>query len=105
MPNLLHTFLHAGNVQARPVLGELFDYGSQSGLTGFFTPADESLQMQLVGYLDEIDVIGVLDVLIFNGGNEPTVKSLMTYAGETYQINSRKTDQSAFVIGLKKIST
>ena len=105
MPNLLHTFLHRGNVQARPVLGELFDYGTQSGLTGFFTPANDTLQMQLVGYLSEIDVIGVLDVLIFNPGNVPALNAVMNYQGAVYKIESVKTDQSSYVIGLKKIST
>lgn len=104
MPNKLHTFLHAGNVQARPVLGELFDFGSQTGLTGFFAPADEKSQMELVGYLDDIDLILVADVLIFTVGNEPAPNALMTYAGATFKISSRKTDQSAFVLGMKKIT-
>lgn len=102
--NLLHAFLHAGNVQARPVLGSSFNFGTQSGLTGTFAAADEALQMQLVGYLDEIDQILVADTALFDVGNEPKVGDLMTYAGAIYKIKSRKSDQSAHVLGLKKIT-
>lgn len=102
--NLLHAFLHAGNEQARPVLGSGFKFGSQADLVGTFAQADEKLQMELVGYLDEIDLILVADTAIFDSGNEPQVKDLMTYAGAIYQIKSRKSDQSAYVLGLQKLS-
>lgn len=104
MPNLLHAFLHVGNLQARDVLGELFDYGSQTGLTGFFTPTDEKLAFELTGYMDEIDFVLVADLEIFTSGNEPTTKSQLTYKSATYTIRTLKTDQSAYVMGLKKIT-
>lgn len=104
MPNLLHDFLHQGNVQARPVLGQLFDYGSQTGLTGFFTPTDEKLAFELTGYMDEIDFVLVADLDQFDTGNEPTTKSQLTYGSATYTIRTLKTDESAYVLGLKKIT-
>lgn len=102
--NLLHTFLNKGNVQALTVLGELFTYGSQSDLIGFFTPTDEKLAFELTGYMDEIDFALVVAKDQFTSGNEPATKAQLTYASATYTIRSLKTDQSAYVLGLKKIT-
>lgn len=104
MTNLLHAFLHGGNVQARPVLGELFDYGSQTGLTGFFTPTDEQLGFELTGYMDKVDFVLVVDLDQFTAGNLPATKTTMVYKTATYSLRSIKTDESAYVIGLKKIT-
>ncbi len=103
MVNLLHDFLHAGNVQARPVLGELFDYGIQADLTGFFTQTDEKLAFELTGYTDEIDFVIVVDLDQFTAGNEPQVKTLLNYRDYLYTVRSLKTDQSAYTMGLKMI--
>lgn len=103
MANLLHQFLHAGNVQARPVLGELFNYGIQAGLIGFFTPTDGNLGFELTGYMEEINLVAVVDLDQFTAGNEPKLKTLMNYAGYIYSVRSLKTDESAYVIGFKML--
>lgn len=103
MPNLLHQFLHQGNVQARPYLGELFDYGTETGLTGTFTPTDEKLAFEITGYMDEIDLVAVVDLDQFAVGNEPRVKTLLRKDGFVYSIRTLKTDQSAYVLGMKMI--
>ncbi len=86
------------------MIGELFDFGTQTGQTGFFTPADERAQMELVGYLGEIDTVAVVDLDQFDSGNEPALLALMLRNGATFEIKSIKTDLSAYVIGLKKVS-
>lgn len=101
--NLLHDFLHAANVQAQAVLGELFNYGIQADLTGIFTATDAKLGFELTGYMEEIDLVAVVDLAQFTAGNEPRLKTLMVYAGDVYSVRSLKTDQSAYVIGLKMI--
>lgn len=103
MANLLHAFLHAGNVQAQPVLGELFNYGIQANLTGIFTPTDGSLGFELTGYMEEINLVAVVDLAQFTAGNEPRLKTLMNYAGYVYSVRSLKTDQSAYVMGMKML--
>ena len=97
--------LSSGNAQAQPVLGTSFNYGTQSGLTGFFTPVDEKLGFELTGYLDECDLVAVVDLGQFTSGNQPVTKSQLTFSGATYTIRTLKTDQSAYVLGLKKTST
>lgn len=101
--NLLHEFLHAGNVQARPVLGELFNYLTQVGLIGFFTQTDEKLAFELTGYTDEIDFVVTVDLDQFDVGNEPVVKSQIHYAGNLYTIRSKKQDLSSYTLGLKYV--
>ncbi len=103
MSNLLHDFLHAGNVQSRPVLGELFDFQGQVGLTGFFTPTDAELAFKATGYLEEIDLVGVVDLDQFDAGNEPAVKSPLDYNGNRYSLRSIKTDLSSYTLGFKMI--
>ena len=103
MTNLLHQFLHAGNIQARPVLGEPFNYNGQVGLTGFFTPTDEKLAFELTGYMDEIDLVAVVDLDQFDSFNNPAVKTQVHYAGNLYTIRSLRTDQSSYTLGLKLI--
>jgi hypothetical protein len=103
MANLLHQFLHSCNVQAQPFLGELFDYGIQAGLTGSFTPTDAKLAFELTGYMEEIDLVATVDLSQFTPGNEPALKMLMNYAGFLYSLRSLKTDQSAYVIGMKML--
>lgn len=101
--NALHTFLSAGNTQARDVLGEVFQYGTQADLIGFFTPTDEKLAFELTGYMDEIDLVVVVDVNLFDSGNEPEVKTHLNYGVHQYTVRTLKTDQSAYVMGLKMI--
>lgn len=103
MPNLLHQFLHEGNVQSRTVLGELFNYGIQADLTGFFTPTDGNLGFELTGYMEEINLVAVVDLDQFLPGNEPRLKTLMNYGGYLYSVRSLKTDQSAYVMGFKML--
>lgn len=103
MANLLHQFLHSCNVQAQPILGELFNYGIQAGMTGVFTPTDGSLGFELTGYMEEINLVAVVDVAQFVPGNQPSLKTLMNYAGYLYSVRSLKTDQSAYVMGMKMI--
>jgi hypothetical protein len=102
--NALHTALAAGFIQAEPVIGETFTYLTNT-FTGFFTPVDEKLLFEIVGYLDDCDTICVVSTAQFTSPpNPPTTKTQLVRAGLTYTIRSIKTDQSAYVLGLKKIS-
>lgn len=85
------------------MLGEPFDYGTQNGLVGFFTPTDDKLAFELTGYMEEIDMVCVVDLDQFTPLNRPAVKMQATYAGFIYTVRSLKTDQSAYVLGLKMI--
>lgn len=102
--NLLHEMLHEGNVQSRDILGELFNYRGQVGLTGFFTPVDEQTAFELTGYMEKIDIVTVVDRDEFDAGNEPATLTDLDYQGNRYRIRSLKSDQSAHVLGLKMIS-
>lgn len=105
MPNALHTMLAAANIQARPVLGDLFDFGNQTGLTGFFSVADEQTAFQAGGTLDQIDHIIVVAVDQFTAGNFPTANAKLTLADGVFVIRTLKIDASAYMLGLKKVST
>ncbi len=69
--NDLHAFLHGGNEQARPVLGQTFTLGSQDDLVGFFSDMDE-----------------------------PKVDQLVEVEGVQLQVKAIKIDQSSYVLGL-----
>lgn len=103
VPNLLHLFLAAGFVQATPYLGEDVTIGSVTA-TGFVTPADERLVMEITGYLDEVDFIVTLNVVDW-GSDIPEVNDKFTLYGGTVVIRGIKTDQSAYLLTVKKIST
>jgi hypothetical protein len=105
MPNFLHTMLAAANIQARPVLGDTFDYGTQTGLIWFLSAADEVTAFQAGGTLDQIDHVAVAAVDQFALDNLPVVNALITLNGsQIFEIRSMKTDASAYLLGLKKIS-
>lgn len=104
--NDLHTFLTAANVQARPVLGDQFDYGTQTGANGpigFFTAADQKTTFELTGTLEDLDRIAVVAVDQFVSGNAPSTLAKFTYLGKLYEIRTLKTDASSYVIGMKNI--
>src|SRR3954464_14411374 len=61
MPNILHTFLAAGFVQATPHLGESVKVGRVTA-TAFVTPADEKIAMEMTGYMDELAFIIVVNL-------------------------------------------
>lgn len=102
--NALHTFLSAGNVQARPVLGDAFNYGTQTGLTGFFSSADEKTAFELGGTLDEMDRILVVGRDQFEAANLPKVDDTLEFGGALLQVRALREDASAFVLGLKMLS-
>ncbi len=105
--NLLHQFLHAGNIQARPVLGDLFNWQGQVGLTGFFTPTSGTLAFEMAGFSEEIDLVAVVDIDQFDVGNEPDLeaepKQTLLWEGHQYLLRSQKKDQSAYTLGFKMI--
>ncbi len=104
--NLLHTFLAAGNVQARPVLGEQFDFKSQTGADGpigFFSAADEKSAFELGGTLDEMDRISVVARDEIDSGNEPAVNDTFSFDGVLLQIRFIKKDASSYILGLKML--
>lgn len=103
MPNLLHIFLAAGFVQATPYLGEDVTIGTVTA-TAFVTPADEKLNMEITGYLDEIDYLLTLNVADWVA-DIPAVKDTFQLHGATVSIRSVKTDESSYLLGVKKIST
>lgn len=102
MANKLHDFLSAGFAQAVTVMGETFTLGSMVGLNGFFAPVDTSLDMQVTGYLSEADWSLVADKAQFT--TAPALKNQITKGSDTFLIVEIKTDLSAYVISLKKIS-
>ncbi|MBS0328222.1 MAG: hypothetical protein JSR30_00085 [Proteobacteria bacterium] len=104
MPNALHTMLSAANAQAQAVIGTLFDFGTQTGISGAFTAVDAKLEFELTGLMSECDLVAVVDLSRFDSGNEPTENAPLLFDGVTYLIRTLKTDQSAYVLGLKKIS-
>ena len=99
MPNLLHQFLHAANIQARTVLGELFNWHGQVGLTGFFTPTSGSLAFEVAGFMEEIDLLAVVDLDQFDAGNEPVLanREPLNYG------RNLKQDESAYTLAFKMI--
>lgn len=102
--NLLHTTLSGAYIQAEPVIGEPFVYLGNT-FTGFFTPVDEKLLFEIVGYLDECDTVCVVSTAQFTSPPAPPVtKTQLVRAGLTYSIRNIKTDQSSYVLGLKKTS-
>ena len=102
MPNLLHTFLLDGFDQATDFLGEEFTLGSVT-TTGFFSQADEQTSIELTGVLDEVQLLCVCKTTAFV--SKPTINRNFTYQGSTYRLRAIKSDQSAYVLGFKKIST
>lgn len=105
MPNLLHTFLRQGFVQAIPYLGEEFTLLG-AGYTGFFSPADDRLLMEIVGYLDEADLICVVSLDQFEAlaTPAPQVKDQILREDGIYSVRGVKTDQSSYTLVLKRIS-
>ena len=96
--------LAGGFIQAEPVLGEPFVYLGNP-FTGFFTPADEKLLLEIVGYLDDCDTICVVSTAQFaSPPAPPTVKTQLVRNGLTYTIRGVKSDLSAYILALKKIS-
>lgn len=98
--NDLHKFLHSGNVDARPVMGQTFEMGSQADLVGFFSEMDEKAAFELSGTMAEMDRVCVVDRALVNAGNEPKVDQLLEVEGVQMQIKAIKIDQSAYVLGL-----
>lgn len=103
MANELHEFLHGGNVQARPVIGQTFTMGSQSDLVGFFSDMDEKTAFELGGTMAEMDRVCVVDRALVTAGNEPAVDQVLEIEGVTMQIKGIKIDQSAYVLGLSML--
>lgn len=104
--NALHTMLHAVAPQVQPILGDQFDFGSQTGANGpigYFTAADQKTTFELTGTLEDLDRIVVVDVGEFDSGNEPETLDQMTYLGKLYEIRTLKKDASSYVLGLKNI--
>jgi hypothetical protein len=101
--NALHTFLAAGNVQARPILGDTFEFGSQDDLVGFFSPIDEKTAFELGGTMEDFDRSVVVGRELFDAGNLPTAEATFTFEGILWQIRALKTDASAYLLGLKAI--
>jgi hypothetical protein len=98
--NELHTFLSAGNVQARPVLGQTVEYGDQDDLIGFCSPMDEKAAFELGGSMDEMDRVLVISRDQFEEDNLPAVETDITVEGVLMRVKAVKRDQSAFVMGL-----
>lgn len=95
--------LAAAFVQAEPVLGTTFTYGSPpAAYTGFFSIADEHLNMELTGELDQIDFAIVTSTAQFV--TAPATGTQLAYGGANYLIRTMRADPSAYVLGLKKIS-
>ena len=74
-------------------------------VTAFVTQSDDKIAMELVGYLDTCDLIAVVSTVQFAPRAEPQELMKVIRFGVTYEIRAIKRDQSAYVLGLKKIST
>lgn len=103
--NKLHEFLHAGNLQARPYLGQLFDWQDQTGLTGFFSQGDASLLAEVAGEMLLLDLAITVDIDQFESDNLPALGQTQEIDGVNYVLKTLKGDQSAYILGFKKIST
>ncbi len=105
--NELHQMLAAGNVQARPVLGEQFDFGTQTGENGpigFFSDANEQSAFELGGTLDTLDRICVVAKDEIDADNAPEMNEEFTHGGCLLQVRAIREDQSAYVLGLKMLN-
>lgn len=89
-------------MQATPYLGEDVTIGSVTA-TAFVTPSDEKLAMELTGYMDELDYILTLNVADWVS-DIPEVKDTFMLHGDTVSIRGMRTDESAYLVGVKKIS-
>lgn len=104
MSNALHSFLHAGNQQARPTIGSPFNYpGYTPALTGFITSTDAKLAFELTGSMEQIGLVIVADLDQFTGA-QPAIDDQISYQGVTWALRSLGTDQSAYVMGFKSLT-
>lgn len=99
--NRLHEFLNRGFQQAIPIIGEEFDYGSDTDLDGFFTQADEATVMQLVGEQITCDTICTAAIAQFT--TPPVEESELERDGRTYVIKRIRSDLSAYQLFLSQI--
>lgn len=98
--------LAAGFVQAEAVLGEPFQLGNPAAgttYTGFFSAADEKINLELAGYVDQIDTICVAGLAQFTSP-VPQVKTQLVRNGFIYTIRTLRVDFSAYVLGLQMIT-
>lgn len=99
----LHEMLSTGFDQSLETFeAHAFTLGAVT-TTGFFAPADERTSMELTGYLDMIDLTVTAKRSAF--ATEPALNTNLSYGGATYKLRFTKTDESAIVLGFKKIST
>lgn len=71
--------------------------------TGFFAPVDERLSMELTGFLDYIDLSVTVKRSAFP--SLPAMNAEIPFNGATYRLRFMKPDESAIVLGFKKVST
>lgn len=93
--------LTAGFAQAIPFLGEPVTIGPITA-TGFVSPTNDRLTFQILGYLEECDVLCTLNLSDWQDA-PPTANEQVVYGGRTYVIRGIKTDRTAYVLGLKMI--
>lgn len=99
----LHEFLDQGFQDSIDVFeNHQITLGSVT-TTGFFSPVDERLSLELTGFLDLIDLTVTVQRSAFP--TLPTINGQITYAGATYRLRWMKPDESAIILGFKKIST
>jgi len=96
--------LLAANAQAQPILGDVFDFGTQTGIPGIFSPADERSTFELFGTMIQLDRICVVASTAFQAGNLPDINAQLVFEGATFAIRAIKRDQSAYSLGLKMLN-
>lgn len=101
----LHDFLAQGFTDTldQEILETLTGTLGSVTTTGFVAPVDERLSMELTGFLDMIDLSWTVKRSAFP--TLPAMNSELTHAGATYRLRFMKPDESAILLGFKKIST
>ena len=101
--NALHTALQAAFYQANPVIGSTATIGNVANVAIIVSAVDERIVMEMEGYLSDADYVGVVSTSDFS--NVPVENTQVTGPdGSTYTIRAVKSDPSAYLLALKKIS-
>ena len=105
MPATLASRLLSGLVIAHPILSTAFDLGSQTKLSGYFTPAASAIGLQLLGEGRGCDLAAVAALAQFDQGNTPAAGMALTLAGVGYLVVTATADADSYVLGLVKAPT
>ena len=100
--NALHTMLQSCFYQSQPVLGSSLTIAGNT-VDAIVSSVDERIQIEMEGYLSDADFIAVVSTADFTS---PPIENtqVASLTGDNYLVRGVKTDPSAFILALKKIS-